>query len=179
MVKKQTSKDLLAASLQELTSKMSFERITIKDIVTNCDLSSTTFYNNFRDKYELVEWIYRKDSKRFVDQICDSYTWKDAALDTIISFSDEIAYYRNFFRSDSSAGNLIMITYADALDTMKKLHGEECITDDVRFCLQLYMSGVVKMTVEWILDTRTDISPERFTERIMDAMPEMLSKLLF
>ena len=72
-----------------------------------------------------------------------------------------------------------MITYAEALDTIKKLHGEECITDDVRFCLQLYLSGVTIMTVEWILDEYTDISPECFIERIMNAMPDMIQKLLF
>lgn len=179
MVKRQTTKDLLAASLRELTEKMPFERITIKDIVQNCGVSSTTFYHHFSDKYQLVEWIYQNDSGQFVDQISDSYTWKDAALHTVLTFHNEIDYYRNYFRSDSSAGNLNMITYAEALNTIKKLHGEECITDEVRFCLQLYLNGVTIMTVEWILNENTDVCPECFINRIMDAMPDMLRSLLF
>ena len=179
MAKKQTTKDLLAESLRELTEKMPFERITIKDIVQNCDLSSTTFYHHFKDKYELVEWIYKKDSKQFIEKISDSYTWKDAALETIYAFHREIDYYRSYFRSGNYIDNLNMITYSHAIDTIKKLHGEESITDDVRFLLQLYFTGVTKMTVEWILNENTDISPEVFTNRLMDAMPDKIRQLLF
>lgn len=179
MISKQTTKDLLAASLRELTGEMPFERITIRDIVQNCGVSSTTFYHHFSDKYQLVEWIYQKDSQKFVNQISASYTWRDAALQTVLTFHNEIDYYRNYFHSDSSAGNLSMITYTDALDTIKKLHGEEAVTEDVRFCLQLYLSGVTRMTIEWILDEKTGIDPECFIDRIMAAMPEILKDLLF
>lgn len=86
MVKKQTTKDLIAESLRELMEQMPFERITVRDIIQNCELSSTTFYKHFRDKYDLIEWIYHKDSRAFIDRISDTYTWKDAALDTLYSF---------------------------------------------------------------------------------------------
>lgn len=66
--------------------QMPFERITVRDIIQNCELSSTTFYKHFRDKYDLIEWIYHKDSRAFIDRISDTYTWKDAALDTLYSF---------------------------------------------------------------------------------------------
>ncbi len=179
MVKKQTTKDLLAESLRELTKKMPFERITIKDIVQNCDLSSTTFYHHFSDKYQLVEWIYQMDSRQFVDSISDSFTWKDAALNTVLVFFRELDYYQSFFRSDEGVDNLNMITYAEAIDTIKKLHGTENITEDVRFMLQLYLSGVSHMTVEWILNDHRELSPESFIDLIMEAMPEKLKKLLF
>ncbi len=179
MIKRQTTKDLLAESLQELMRSVPFERITVKDIVKNCELSSTTFYHHFQDKYDLVEWIYRKDSRQFVDRISDSYIWKDAALHTVLVFRSEQEYYRSYFRSTASSDSLDVITYAEALDTIRKLHGEECVTDEIRFLLQLYISGVSKMTVEWLLDERTNTTPEVLVERLMEAMPPKVKELLF
>ncbi|MCR4883267.1 MAG: TetR family transcriptional regulator [Clostridiales bacterium] len=158
---------------------MPFERITIKDIVQNCDLSSTTFYHHFKDKYELVEWIYQNDNRHHIESISDSYTWKDAALQTLYTFHNEIDYYRSYFRSNKYAEDLNFTTYSFAIDTIRKLHGEESITDEVRFLIQLYFTGVTKMTIEWLMDEHTNISPEVFADRLMDAMPDKLKQLLF
>ncbi len=179
MVKRKTTKDLLAESLRELTKTYPFERITVKDIVQNCGFSSTTFYHHFQDKYQLVEWIYQTESRQFVDQISDTYTWRDSALNTVIVFRDQIDYYRSYFRSDGLAANLNMITYAEAVDTIKKLHGEESINDEILFLLKLYLNGVNKMTIEWIMDEKTTMSPEQFIDLIMEAMPEKIKNLLF
>ena len=61
MIEKQTTKDLLADSLKELCKTKSADKITIKELTKNCGLTSPTFYNHFRDKYELMAWIYNKE----------------------------------------------------------------------------------------------------------------------
>ena len=47
MIIRQTTKELLAASLQELAQNKSIDKITIREIAQNCQLTSTTFYNHF------------------------------------------------------------------------------------------------------------------------------------
>lgn len=37
------------------------EKITIKEITDRAGVIRVTFYNHFQDKYELVEWIMRKE----------------------------------------------------------------------------------------------------------------------
>lgn len=56
--KKDSTKILLGKSLQELTLKYPFEKITIKMITDRAGVIRPTFYHYFQDKYELLEWIF-------------------------------------------------------------------------------------------------------------------------
>jgi len=40
----------------------------------------TTFYNHFKDKFDLVQWIYAKKEDEFINKIDEDYTWYHAAL---------------------------------------------------------------------------------------------------
>jgi probable dihydroxyacetone kinase regulator len=58
----------LAQSLKELMSNESFEKISINDITSNCNLHRQTFYYHFVDKYELLDWvIYNELIEPFVE----------------------------------------------------------------------------------------------------------------
>lgn len=52
------TKKALAASVKELMGKHSLTKISVSDIVQNCGLNRQTFYYHFKDKYDLVNWIY-------------------------------------------------------------------------------------------------------------------------
>ena len=54
-------KRVLASTLKEMAEKKSLSKITINDLTQACDVSRQTFYNNFKDIYDLVEWIYLKE----------------------------------------------------------------------------------------------------------------------
>ena len=51
----------LADSFRMLARSRAVEKITIKDITDGAGLIRPTFYNHFKDKYELVEWILVQD----------------------------------------------------------------------------------------------------------------------
>ncbi|MBQ3842671.1 MAG: TetR family transcriptional regulator, partial [Ruminiclostridium sp.] len=55
---RRTTKDILAESFQELAQKKRIDKITITGITNNCGMSQPTFYNHFKDKYDLIVWIY-------------------------------------------------------------------------------------------------------------------------
>ena len=48
-------KRVLASTLKEMAEKKSLSKITINDLTQACDVSRQTFYNNFKDIYDLVE----------------------------------------------------------------------------------------------------------------------------
>ena len=47
-----TVKEIMAASFRELARKRPIDKITVKEIAANCDYSQTTFYRQFKDKYD-------------------------------------------------------------------------------------------------------------------------------
>lgn len=57
---KETIDILLAESFKELACQQPIEKITIKEITDKAGVIRPTFYNHFQDKYELLEWIIKK-----------------------------------------------------------------------------------------------------------------------
>ena len=57
---KETIDVLLAESFKELACQQPIEKITIKEITDKAGVIRPTFYNHFQDKYQLLEWIIKK-----------------------------------------------------------------------------------------------------------------------
>lgn len=68
-MKKRTSEEIFAETLLELSREMPLDKITVKRIVEESGLSLQTFYNHFKDKYELVLWIHKSEGDRTMAQV--------------------------------------------------------------------------------------------------------------
>lgn len=81
-MKRQTAKEILTASFQELAAGKSIDKITIQEIVDNCGYSPATFYRYFKDKYDLIAWEHTRAVAEIVDQIgAEDYVWKQTLYD--------------------------------------------------------------------------------------------------
>lgn len=81
----------LASAMQRLMTEQPFERISVSDICTACGMSRKSFYYHFRDKYDLVGWIFEAEfvepnrersfssSWEFFDALC-SYFYANRAF---------------------------------------------------------------------------------------------------
>ena len=52
---RKTTEELLADSFLELAQTKRIDKITITEITNNCGMSQPTFYNHFKDKYDLKD----------------------------------------------------------------------------------------------------------------------------
>ena len=81
-MKRKTTKEILAESFRELAENRPVDKITIQEIVDNCDFSPATFYRHFRDKYDLIAWDYVHRTTEIMNKIGkDEYEWKDTLWD--------------------------------------------------------------------------------------------------
>ena len=55
------TKHVLAYALRDLLKDRPLSKITVGDICTACDMNRKSFYYHFRDKYDLVNWIFYTD----------------------------------------------------------------------------------------------------------------------
>lgn len=55
------TKHALAASLQELMAEQPFDKINVAQICERCNMNRKSFYYHFKDKYDLVNWIFDTD----------------------------------------------------------------------------------------------------------------------
>lgn len=77
------TKKAIAGSLKELMRKKSLEKITVSDIVKNCGLNRQTFYYHFKDKYDLVNWIFNKEIVSALSVVSDGVDWSAALLNAL------------------------------------------------------------------------------------------------
>ncbi len=52
------SKYWLAEAMKECMKKAPVEKITVKEITEECGVTRQTFYRNFQDKYDLINWYF-------------------------------------------------------------------------------------------------------------------------
>lgn len=104
----------LANSLKNLMLNKPFDKIRVADIVGNCGVTRTTFYYHFKDKYDLMNWIYYTETVPFMSAYQRVEDWTDGLRD--------LCYYMR--------GNKIF--YFNALNTTGQNSFQEYLHDYIR-----------------------------------------------
>ena len=61
MADSNSTKSALADAMKKLMVRKSFAKISISDLCEECGLNRKSFYYHFKDKYDLVNWIFYVD----------------------------------------------------------------------------------------------------------------------
>ena len=90
------TKKALAAALKSLMQTQAFEKISVGEICEMCELSRKSFYYHFKDKYDLVEWIFHTEFITAVTsaRVTDRWVFVRALCDY---FYRERAFYAKLF----------------------------------------------------------------------------------
>jgi len=72
----QLTKQALSQAMKELMEEMPMEKIKISDITERCNLNRQSFYYHFKDKYDLVNWIYYTDFVVSIQNSLDKSEWE-------------------------------------------------------------------------------------------------------
>lgn len=65
------TKQALASSLRELMDEVPFDKINVAHICERCGMNRKSFYYHFKDKYDLVNWIFDTE---FISMVSDIST---------------------------------------------------------------------------------------------------------
>ena len=90
------TKKALAAAQKSLMQTHAFEKISVGEICEMCELSRKSFYYHFKDKYDLVEWIFLTEFITAVTsaRVTDRWVFVRALCDY---FYRERAFYAKLF----------------------------------------------------------------------------------
>lgn len=167
-------KDIFAASLMELLSKMPLTKINVKDIVENCDLSRQTFYRYFKDKYDLINWCLKREMDQLNEELEKDPT---AYLQITIRLLNMIKSQKNFYISafKMSGQNAMVdffINYSARFGIeyfYPQVHDEKS-WEKLAFAFRYTAYGSVYSIINWAL-TGMKESPENLANLMADAMP--------
>lgn len=110
--KKEQTKDLLAISLKELMMKVPFEKITIKMITDGAGVIRPTFYKHYQDKYEVLEWIFKKDIGDKVEVLMENDMEDSIILLLCTCLEKDRAFYKKaYLIEDQHFFDRLMLTF--------------------------------------------------------------------
>lgn len=181
MIRK-TTKEILTESFVELAEVKPIDKISIMEIVENCSMTKPTFYRYFKDKYDLIAWIYVQEAQKNVDRIgTGGYVWRDTLLDGLRYYEKNRKFMVNALKHTSGRDSFINrinktdIEYITA--EIKKKLGIKKIPEDLTAMIRIYCYGTGQYLCEWLLDLEP-VSCETAAKVMEAAIPDQLKPFL-
>ena len=154
------TKRALAGAMKSLMEHTPFAKISVGDICEHCGMNRKSFYYHFRDKYDLVNWIYYTE---FVDELRQkNYEngW-DFLTDMCQYFYQNRAFYTNALKvtgQDSFREYFGEVFRPIILSTLE----EAFIASEYRNFYAVFFTDAFLVSIErWL--NEASMSPETFT----------------
>lgn len=147
------TKRILAAALKQLTCRKSFDKITIADITQQSGYNRQTFYYHFRDKYELLNWIYTDDAQQVFDENLSFENWPKYISALLNHMRSEKDFYINTIRSDESCFEQFLFDLTKSIFHMAivSLDQHHQINEvEMNFYSQFYSFGITGVIISWV-----------------------------
>jgi probable dihydroxyacetone kinase regulator len=174
------AKRVLADSIIDLAKKKPLDKITIQNIVDNCQAVRRTFYNHFADKYDLINWIFKTNFNDIVEKYADNEP-VDKVVCRILSFmKDNEGFYSNALCIEGQNCFLDFFSecaYNFYAGLIERRFGMDALSDDLVFIIKYNCYGQVSIVREWINKKMAD-SPETIAKKMISSMSQDLKKLL-
>lgn len=159
-----TTKKTLAQSMKELMERRSFAKISVADICENCGMSRKSFYYHFRDKYDLIHWIFREEFVQTAQDIAPAGSWE--LFRALCSyFYREREFYRRAIQiqGQNSFRDYFCETIAPVVENL----ASDWMADreDKKFFTTFFGDAILTSILRW-LSTPQPEPPEAYLERI-------------
>ncbi len=170
---KKYSKILIREEFIRLLNKKSFNKITITEIVENCELNRNTFYYHYSDLMEVLSEIFEDELAKITSGYYHGETWNDTLVH-LTSFASENrrAVYHVYYSFQREELERFLYSFTEAI--LKKFVDDESegivVSDfDKALIVKFYQMALTGMLIEWISDgMKQDI------DRVIDRMSLLL-----
>lgn len=148
------TKRALAGALRELMEEMPFDKINVTHICEKCHMSRKSFYYHFKDKYDLVNWIFDTEFISYAQAYSGA-----SRLNERLEILEDICTY--FYENRSF--------YRKAL----KIKGQNSFSEYLReYCLPFLKARVVSLLGE---EAGDDFTVQFFTDAALCAIERWMT----
>jgi len=161
------TKQALASSLRELMEEVPFDKINVAQICERCGMNRKSFYYHFKDKYDLVNWIFDTEfiSLASASLSSDSYQeqW-DFIERACCYFYDNRDFYRKALqiKGQNSFSDHYTEYFAPILRSrLVYLLGDEQVDE---FSIDFFSDALLCAVKRWLL-AKNCMPPEQFVSK--------------
>ncbi len=143
----------LAGSLKKLMAEKPFGKIGVGDIARDCGVTRTTFYYHFKDKYDLMNWIYYTETVPFMSAYQKVEDWTDGLRDLCCYMRENKAFY---FNAINTTGQNSFREYLHdyirslAASVAESTEGAQFNEEKWGFITEFIATSFVSLIVQWV-----------------------------
>lgn len=158
------TKRALAAALKDLMEETPLAKISVADICSKCGMNRKSFYYHFRDKYDLVNWIFDVEfmtvvskkpdarGKEFLEALCGYFYENRRFYRNALQVGGQNSFYEHFTEFTTA----LIAEHVKNIAETKELHS---------FYITFLADAFTASFYRWILD-RDRMLPEEFVSRL-------------
>ena len=179
------TKAALAQSLKKFMLKKPLGKITVSEIIADCNVNRKTFYYHFEDIYALVKWMLEQEAIEVVK-----------GFDLLIDYEDAIRFVMNYVRDNAHILNCAYDSMGR--DELKRFFyndfasiGEHIIEDTEKqsgffvseasraFLCEFFTEAIAGMLVNSIRDPQRIEAPDLIhnVAVLLDSLPDILRRM--
>ena len=162
MAESNMTKKALAAAMKQLMARFPFSKINVGDICDLCGMNRKSFYYHFRDKYDLVNWIFQNEFLSLLETAENTDHW--AIMDLLCTyFYENRAFYSNALSVQGQ--NAFSEYFQECIspvirDTLRQ--DLQANDTDAQFVTEFYSDALTVSIMRW-LSSRNCMEPREFT----------------
>lgn len=174
MAESSITKRALADSMKELMNEKPLSKISISNIVESCNMNRKSFYYHFKDKYDLVNWIYYTE---FVTSLKENKFDSDWNIIEKICefFYENKTFYCNAL--EVKGQNSFYDYFGEVLSPIMAIEFENIFEDDNKeFYITFFTDAMRTSITRWLLEG-AKIPPNDFVMLMKNAATGVAVKI--
>lgn len=171
------TKNALASALKELMEHEPFSKISVGDICDACGMNRKSFYYHFRDKYDLVNWIFDTEFIAAASRQKFSSEWE--LLGAICNYLyKERSFYCHALQitGQNSFSDYFRQKLRPIL--MEFTKEDICKLEHADFFLDLFSDASLSVLLRWLSEGTSYYPPDQFLIQLRRVLFSLSEKLI-
>lgn len=147
------TKYMIAKGTKELLLAKDFENISVGDIAKHCHISRNTFYYHFKDKYDVISWIFYSEITPIIGESQSMDNWADALLALCRYLQENRIFYIKVLhiQGQNSFSECLMEFYVNLTQNLLlNAKGDQFLSpEQIRTISRFYAFGLTGVVCNW------------------------------
>lgn len=174
-----THRERIMAVFEEMMKNNDLEQVSVSEIMARCDLPRTTFYRYFKDKYDLMTYVYLHEIERRILSLPDRQ-WNHSiriCYDYIYEKRDFFLRIIKFEGQNNFLHFLYNYSYNCIAGSIMASKTIEELDRHLDYSVRMYCISTTHLVSSWLIEG-TKISVDELYEIAMENIPIYLKDYL-
>ena len=158
----------MAESLKKMIKGRPFSKITVQDIVSDCNINRNTFYYHFENNYDLLSFTYEQEVQNIVESFHKANATIPQAMDFVLDYIDKNIPLCQCAYESLGEQQLKIIFEKDLRDfvsaTIEYFANDVSFSEDFKTFVSFGYTNLLSSQIIWYIRHNSDLDKEIFRE---------------